>query len=157
MCIVMYSWFKWACMMCKYAYMGPAELLSPGLCTPVSPSLWQILSTSHIPVCLSGAVTVHSSSPANTFVLSWSWQCARSLSLKKKPSVQLECSLYKRHPSASLEWFFFAVHLSSVCHSFFFWFSLSLCSQFWPSKQNMKNIGIETTWLFSIEMQSSFW
>ena len=27
-------WFISACMRCKYVYMGPTELLSPGLCTP---------------------------------------------------------------------------------------------------------------------------
>lgn len=47
-----------------------------------NPSLWQILSTPHIAVCLSGAVTVQSSSPANTFLLSRRWQCVCSLCLK---------------------------------------------------------------------------
>lgn len=116
-----------------------------------------MLSTTHIHACLSGAVSVHSSSPANTFQLSLSLQSMQSLCLKTPLSVQLECSLYKRHPSTSLEWFLFAVHLSSVCHRFFFWFSLSRCCQFWPSKQNMKNTGNEMTWLFSTEMQSSSW
>lgn len=79
-----------------------------------------MLSTTHIHACLSGAVSVHSSSPANTFQLSLSLQSMQSLCLKTPLSVQLECSLYKRHPSTSLEWFLFAVHLSSVCHRFFF-------------------------------------
>lgn len=83
----------------------------------MSPSLWQILSTSHIPECLSSAFTVHSSSPANTFSVEPDNVCTPSAS--KHPSVQLECCFYKRHPSASLEWFLFAVHLSSVCHSVF--------------------------------------
>lgn len=139
-----------------HAYMGPIELFSLSLCSPASPSLSQTLRhpLAYLFVCLTR------SPHAGPHLLTCScWAgsgnaCAPTAS--KQPSVQVEHSLYKRHPSASLQWFLFAVHLSSVC-VFFPSVSLSVCGQFRPSKQNMKNTGIEMTWLLSIEMQSSLW
>lgn len=99
-----------------------------------------MLSTTHIHACLSGAVSVHSSSPANTFQLSLSLQSMQSLCLKTPLSVQLECSLYKRHPSTSLEWFLFAVHLSSVCHRFFSDSHCLAAANFGPPNKTWKTL-----------------
>lgn len=133
---------------------------SPGLCTAASPSLWQTLTASHIPVCLYLVRSPHTA-PHLLTRLCWAGAgSVRAPTASKQPSVLLECSLYKRpprllFPTPSLQWFLFSVHL-------FFAFIPPHCVSIRPvlalqTKQEKGNTGIEMTRLFFIEMQSSLW
>lgn len=139
---------------------------SPGLCTPASPSLWQTLAASHIPVCLYLVRSPHTA-PHLLTRLCWAGAgSVRAPTASKQPSVLLECSLYKRPPTASSS----PPHPSNGSYfqsiSSLLLFAPSLpdshCVSIRPilalqTTQEPGNTGIEMTRLFFIEMQSSLW